>query len=95
MYFLVTIELFNEQQDTKMNDEFNCTSMTIPHFQLDSFLGHQETVQGWLSFCSQRFRDGYTWKPQGNCTGTKTTLGVIIHFTIKLHELLSPYSAHE
>lgn len=53
MYFLVTIELFNEQQDTKMNDEFNCTSMTIPHFQLDSFLGHQETVQGWLSFCSK------------------------------------------
>lgn len=92
-YFLVTVELLNELQGTTMNDEFNCTSMTIPHFQLESFLGHQETVQGGLSFCAQRFSDGDTWKLQGNCTGTKTTVGVIVHFTIKSHEFLSPHPA--
>lgn len=91
MYFLVTMELLNKRQDTKMNDDFNCTSVTIPHFQSDSFLGHQETVQGY----SHSVPKGSVMGTHGNCMGTKTTPGVTVHFTIKSHKLLSPHPAHE
>lgn len=64
--------------------------MTVPHLLSKSFLGHQDMVQGWLSFGAQTFSDrsvpmGLCVNCRADCLGIKVTFGMTIHFTVKFH----------
>lgn len=83
--FLVTIDLQNLLQDTKKNDEFNCT---YPRLYLISRQKAFWDVRKWYS--AQSFSD--SGMPKGmcvncreSCMGIKATLGVIVNLTISCH----------